>query len=366
MIRTVSITVPVKAEEYLPLLKEASAIFNQHVEWAFTEGTYNKNKAHHALYRTIREEYPEFPSALIQCVRDTAMEAIKRDKFRHRPSKKETSGIRLNKLLISVKGAWVSLVHPGKRFRFKASFPDFFREVIENGEFRSATLCYLKKGNRIVLNLSYQLNNPESSKGSKVLGVDRGIYNLASTSDGKHYSGSEVRAQQRKHLYKKRQLQAKGTKSAKRKLKKISGRYARFSKDVNHCISKSIVSEEGLKTIVLEDLKGIRSQRRGKKLNKWLSSWSFYQLQTFLKYKAEALGISVDYVDARYTSQKCSSCGYTSKDNRNKHSFTCISCGHSENADTNAAKNIKQNYLISLLDKEQAAVNQPNVSQDLL
>jgi len=60
----------------------------------------------------------------------------------------------------------------------------------------------------------------------------------------------------------KARLQSKGIKSAKRHLKKLSGRAARFSKDVNHCISKGIVAKakDTLRSIALEDLQGIRDR----------------------------------------------------------------------------------------------------------
>ena len=80
------------------------------------------------------------------------------------------------------------------------------------------------------------------------------------------------------------------------------------------------------------------------------------------EYKAKEKGILVKYVDPRYTSQKCSRCGFTDKENRNQHQFKCKHCGFKYDADLNAAINIKQNYILSLTNKEQAVVNQPNVT----
>ncbi|WP_172642233.1 RNA-guided endonuclease TnpB family protein [Allocoleopsis franciscana] len=102
-----------------------------------------------------------------------------------------------------------------------------------------------------------------------------------------------------------------------------------------------------MKTYVLEDLSGIRNQRRNKKVNKWISSWSFYQLEQFLTYKAEAKGRQVGYVDARYTSQKCSRCKQRHSTNRHKSRFHCKTCGFKAHADINAATNIKDDYILS-------------------
>jgi IS605 OrfB family transposase len=106
---------------------------------------------------------------------------------------------------------------------------------------------------------------------------------------------------------------------------------------------------------VLEDLKGIRKQKsKGKRLNKWLSNWSFWQLEQLLTYKSEALGKQIVKADARYTSQKCSNCGQIEKTNRNGSHYYCDRCGYREHADINAAKNIRNNYLISAAEQQKA------------
>jgi IS605 OrfB family transposase len=104
---------------------------------------------------------------------------------------------------------------------------------------------------------------------------------------------------------------------------------------------------------VLEDLKGIRKQKsKGKRLNKWLANWSFWQLEQFLSYKVEAVGKQIFKVDARYTSQKCSNCGMIEKSNRKGSHYHCEHCGYWCHADTNAARNIRNNHIISTADKQ--------------
>ena len=356
-----SIITSLKPEDYFPWFKDCSDMFNQYVDWAFQNKTYNKNKAHKSLYRRFREQYPDVPSAMIQCVRDTALEAVKQNKFKHRPQKKKNSGIRLNKCLIDLKNHRLSVIHPNCRQKFDLCFPNYFKEY-KNAKFQSATLNYSPSKDKIILNLQFKFPDAAPKTIGETLGVDRGLYNIVACSNGFKISGSQVRAKQRKDLFNKRNIQAKGTRSAKRKLKRISGKLARFSKDVNHCISKKLVSIPNVKTIVFEDLKGIGKRSKGKKLNKWLHSWSFFQLQIFTEYKAKAKGIEVVYLDPRYTSQKCSNCGHIEKANRHKHIFKCKKCGYSCDADLNAAKNIKQNYILSLENKEQVEVNQPIVA----
>jgi len=145
-----------------------------------------------------------------------------------------------------------------------------------------------------------------------------------------------------------KKLKTKGTRSAIRLLKRLSGRETRFVKDTNHCISKRIVALP-YDTFVLEQLDIHAKKGNGRKFNTLLSNWSWYQLEQFLTYKAKLVGKKVEYVDARYTSQKCSVCGYISRSNRKKQSyFCCKKCDNQLNADLNASRNICNNYIATL------------------
>jgi IS605 OrfB family transposase len=363
--RTVSIPVDLPSERFLPLMAQCAEIFNAHVDWALANGTYNKNKAHRDLYADVRQKYPSVPSALLQTVRDNAMEAVKATKFKRKPRKKPTSGLRYDKRTITLRGQQLTLSCIGKRVQVILNVPEYFREVFENWKFAAATLTYSKHDKQFWVRLVFETENPELQQLGDVQGVDRGLYHLITTSDGQFFSGSKIRATQRRYLHNRKTLQQKGTRSAKRRLKAMSGREKRFMKDVNHCVSKKLANQPNIAVFALEDLSGIRTQRRGKKLNKWLSSWAFYQLETFLGYKAEAKGKRIAFVDARHTSQRCSVCKHISRTNRKKSRFHCRNCGHKAHADVNAAVNIRDNYLLSTAASqsvEQAVVNQPNVT----
>jgi IS605 OrfB family transposase len=132
-------------------------------------------------------------------------------------------------------------------------------------------------------------------------------------------------------------------------------------KDINHCVSKKLANLPDINKYALEDLTSIRNQRRNKKMNKWMASWAFYQLEQFLAYKSEARGKVVGYVDSRYTSQRCSRCGHQTSTNRKKSRFNCKSCGYREHADINAAYNIRDRYILSSTERteEQGSVNNP-------
>ena len=177
-----------------------------------------------------------------------------------------------------------------------------------------------------------------------VLGIDLGIVNLATDSDGKNYSGEALEKNRRIHAHRRRNLQHKGTKSAKRKLKILSGRQSRFQQDTNHTISKRIVAKakDTNRAIAAENLTGIRSRTTARKQQRArLANWSFFQLKQYLAYKAKLVGVMLFEVDPRNTSRTCPVCGCIDKANRRTQAlFLCTSCGYSDLADVNAARNI--------------------------
>lgn len=190
---------------------------------------------------------------------------------------------------------------------------------------------------------------PETAtfKAEDWLGVDLGIVNIATSSDSKIYSGSEVERVRSKLSRRRAALQRRGTKAAKRRLKKLSGKQARFQKHTNHVISKAIVmdAERTGRGIAVEELTHIRTRVTARRKHRdRLSNWSFGQLRAFLTYKALRVGVPVVAIDPRHTSQQCSCCGLIDKRNRpDQATFSCISisCGHTEAADLNAARNIQ-------------------------
>lgn len=363
MLQTLSIPIELPASA-LELLKLGQEIFNEYATWAAENKTWSKRKAHIDLYQKHREKYPQMPSGLLQAIRDNALEACKRDRCKTKPKKKRLS-LRYDKRTLTLRGQQLTLAGLDGRMKVILQIPEFFKERANSWELKGGTLIYRK--NRFWIKLTYFKETPELIPDTEVIGIDRGIYHAAVTSAGTFYSSSKVRASQRRYLNNRKTLQAKGTHSSKRRLKAMSGKEKRFSRDVNHVVSKQIANSGGT-TFVLENLKGIRKQRKGKTLNKRVSSWAFSQFALFLQYKTEALGKRVVYTDPRYTSQKCSKCKSRHDTHRSKSRFRCATCGNKMHSDLNAAINIRDNFLISLLPRTegQGAVNHPNVSDRCL
>lgn len=206
-----------------------------------------------------------------------------------------------------------------------------------------ADLCFVR--GKWMLACTCDIPEVEGFQPEDWLGVDLGIVNIATDSDGNGHSGRAIEAVRSKMARRKAGLQRRGTKAAKRKLRRLSGKQARFQKHINHVIAKALVStaERTERGIALENLKGIRNRvtaRRGQRAR--LHNWSFGQLRALITYKAKRVGVPVLGVDPRYTSIGCSCCGVIDKKNRpDQATFSCISCGHSEAADLNAARNIR-------------------------
>lgn len=270
MKRTVSIPIELEHSVFLPLLEQCAEIFNNHVDWALENKTYNKTKAHHALYEQMKEKHPQVPTAFIQAVRDTAMEAVKATAFKKRPRKKKHSGLRFDKRTMTLRGNQLTLSSMGNRAKTIIQVPEYFRSIVDSWKLKGATLTYSVKTKQFWIRLVYETETPPSKSEGKIVGIDRGIHNLAATSEGHFFSNNSIRASQRRYLYNRKTLQAKGTASARRRLKTMSGKEKRFSRDVNHRITKQLVNMEDVQTFVLEDLKGIRKKRKGKKVNKRL------------------------------------------------------------------------------------------------
>lgn len=188
------------------------------------------------------------------------------------------------------------------------------------------------------------------------LGVDLGVTNIAVDSDHTIYQGKTVKNVRYRHRQLRQKLQAKGTKSTRRRLRKLSGKERRFATWTNHNISKTIVAKakDTGRGIAIEELGGIRDRITARRPQRaTLHSWSFAQLGSFIEYKAKRAGIPLVKVDPRNTSRTCPVCGHIDKANRKtQDAFLCVICGFSGLADHIAAVNISR----------RAVVNQPNVS----
>lgn len=238
-------------------------------------------------------------------------------------------------------------------------FAEGMSKYFDNTIYRFGTAKLINKHGKYYLHIpvTYDVEESNISDICNVVGVDRGINFVVATYDSKHRSGfvSGKAIKQKRANYSKlrKQLQKRQTPSSRRRLKAIGQRENRWMQDVNHCISKALVENNPKHTLfVLEDLRGVRNATERVRIkDRYVSvSWSFYDLEQKLIYKAKKNQSSVIKVDPRYTSQCCPVCGHTEKSNRNKkiHLFTCKNCGYKSNDDRIGAMNLYRmgiNYL---------------------
>lgn len=192
--------------------------------------------------------------------------------------------------------------------------------------------------------------NSEQLITNKFIGVDlNATSHCAVAADP--VSGQVIKlGKQASHIHKKyKALRSNLQRQGKyKKLKETKGKETRKIKDINHKISKKIVSfaKENACGIKLEKLTGIRNSKKNNKTFRYtLNSWSYYQLGTMIAYKALLAGIPVQYIDPAYTSQNCSRCGHLGK--RNVKKFKCANCSHTGHADVNASFNIAKSLNMS-------------------
>ena len=224
-------------------------------------------------------------------------------------------------------------------------------------KFGTAKLVNKRGKYYLYIPVTYEVEESNISDICNVVGIDRGINFVVATYDSKHksgfVSGKAIKQKRANYSRLRKELQMRHTPSSRRRLKAIGQRENRWMQDINHQVSKALATGNPKHTLfVLEDLTGIRNAtERVKTKDRYVSvSWSFYDLEQKLIYKAKQNQSSVIKVDPRYTSQCCPACGHTEKSNRNKkiHLFTCKNCGYTSNDDRIGAMNLYRmgiNYL---------------------
>ncbi len=335
MFRTIKVALPFDQS-----LAETAVAFNEACQIVLNYGSrhrvYDKSVLNKATYRQARKEVPGLPSALVQTARDEASEMLLRTGFA-KVTKKRLS-IRYDGRCFKFypESGYASLTTVLGRINlpFKHyAYMDRWR-----GECTNAQLVI--RGGRVILNVQVKLPDSPFKATGKILGIDRGIRNVAACSDNSFFNSRHLRAVKGRYQFLKRRLQHVGTRSAHHKLGRVSGRERRFVLNTNHCISRSVVNKP-FDVFALEKLGIVKKKANGKWLNRRLGSWSYGELQRFIMYKAEAQGKAVVFVNARYTSQRCCRCGFVHRQNRRGLAFHCGNCGFSLDADLNAARNIE-------------------------
>ncbi len=254
-------------EETLVVFANSCTWINQNVDPKVKGGI----KMQYLIYKDARETFGLSANLTIQAIRRVA--ANRKTAGKNKIEEYRPTSISYDQRIFQYREAdeqvGLTLLHG--RERIPLDIGNYQRNLLKGQRPTSATLVKMRSGYYIDIQVKFEA--PDTIETDKVIGVDLGITDLAVTSEGETYSGSEIKtirdhfAQLRTDLQRKT---SKGTRSTRRRcrqlLKRLSGKEQRFQRWVNHGISKSIVQRaiETESAIALEDLSGIRqtSNRR--------------------------------------------------------------------------------------------------------
>lgn len=321
---------------------------------AYSQKTFGQYSIHHMTYKKCRAEFGLSAQVTVRSIAKVA-DSYKRNRKTPHKFRKHSAQPYDNRIFRFCDNDIISIWTLEGRQKVPFVCGEHQRKLLPHRK-GEVELMFIR--DKWYIGVICDVDTPKLITAQDILGIDLGIVNLAVDSDGKTFSGKEISKNYRKHDHRRRNLQKKKTRSAKRKLKKISGNQKRFQKDMNHCISKAIVqkAQRSGSMIALENLKGIRSRIKARRRQRGrLHNWAFAQLRSFIEYKARLAGVPVSSVDPANTSRYCPSCGHTEKFNRKSRDlFECRRCGFAGLADHIAALNIRA----------RAAINQPMVTSE--
>jgi putative transposase len=332
---------PEERERLLATMRRVNEACSWLAERAFEVKSADKLALQRAHYRELRDRFGLSAQHTVRTI-SKVCEVYRRDKSK-RCTFKPLGAIAYDQRIYTFKNGLdrVSLLALDGRIVVPCAIGAYHRGRLD-GARGQADLVYRKGKFFLFVTVDVPDGSPIDPEGW--LGVDLGIRNLAFDSDGEAHSGEHTLALRSRIAKLRAELQRAGTKSAKRHLRKLRRREVGFHAHTNHVISKSIVrkAKDTGRGIAVEDLSGIRDRVTVRKAQRaMLHSWSFFQLRSFLAYKAVLAGVALVAVDPRNTSRTCPECGNIDQANRRSQAeFVCTGCGFVAHADHVGARNI--------------------------
>lgn len=331
-----------KIKATLQAFADACNWVNEHVKSSIT----SKRTIQTLVYEQVRQQFGLSANLAVRvCARVGANRTAAKSKGKKVKAFRPSSADYDSRIFAFRENDWsASLTLIGGRERVPMALGSYQRGKLKGRQPTSAQLCLHRDGN-FYLHIQLKDEAPEPAKASNVIGVDFGRRDIAVTSEGDKWDGEGIKQVRDRFSRVRASLQSKGTKNAKRVLKRLSGRERRYQAWLNHTISRNIIdrAKQTDSAVAIEDLTGIRDrtnqQPRNKTERRRSNSWAFYQLRTFLEYKGIQAGVEVVAVSPRYTSQTCHHCLHIGQ--RSGKSFKCGNCGYHGDADLNGSQVIR-------------------------
>jgi putative transposase len=325
----------------LETLKTANRACTWLAGQAWEHKTFGQFALHKLTYERCREQFGLAAQMAVRCIAKTA-DAYKLDRKTRRRFKRYAAQPYDDRIFRLCSDTHLSIwtVHGRLTIPYQCGARQHALLAYRKGE---VDLMYVR--GVFYIAVVCDVLEPEELGIERVLGVDFGIVNLAVDSDGTVYTGSAVERKRQRYTERREGLQRHRTRSARRRLRLLRGKQARFQSNTNHTIAKRLVerAQRSSAALGLEDLSGLRSRVKARRQQRPRhANWGFFQLRQDVTYKAALAGVPVILVDPRYTSQECNHCGHIAKANRpSQNRFSCQRCGYTTAADFNAALNIK-------------------------
>jgi putative transposase len=364
IIRTVKLAIQIQLfpdKEQAMQLRQTVEAFSSACNWlaqeAFTRKVSNNIVLQKLYYFGLREQFGLSAQMAAICIRHVAS-TYKRAKSKL-PKFRKHAAMPYDRRILSFKGLdRVSLKTLAGRVIVPMVMGKYQHERF--GAAQGQCNLVLRKDGKWFLLATVDLPEAAPVPNTDFIGVDLGVANLATDSDGRRHTGEQVEAFRQKHHARRKALQEAAAKRKARgrrpkqiraALKRSAQKESRFRRDTNHRISKQLVAKAkgSLRGIALEDLSGIRDRTKFRKRQRAkMSGWAFSQLRGFIEYKGMLDGVPVVLVDPRNTSRTCNECGHCEKANRKSQAeFVCKHCSHTIHADLNAARNIRARALVN-------------------
>jgi putative transposase len=248
IIRTISIKLDVDGHE--AILQATQKQFNAAASWiacvCWEEVITNTNTAHHRVYGQTRSRFG-LGSQLACCARAKALEAIKATKAKKSetcPQFGPRGSVRYDERTYRLMSLdRVSLNTLAGRITCRMILGKRQHTMLTDTEWEIGGADLIWRHGTYYLNVTQSKDAPEQTDTPDTLGIDLGIVQLATDSTGASFTGAKVHEVRDKYQKRRQTLQKVGTRSAKRRLKKMSGREKRFQKDTNQRIATSLVQK---------------------------------------------------------------------------------------------------------------------------
>ena len=338
------------APEIDETLEQFADACNRILDTAQMEGVSNKTKLHHLVYKPVRAATDLKANHVCQAI--TRVVGNLKASYKIKQFRPTSILLDARTFKYEEDNQIVGITLVTGRKKFALLIGNYQRGLLKSHVPTSATLVRRKNGDYYI-QICVNIPTQPTGKTPKTIGIDLGRRSIAATSTGKTWSGQQLNQIRDRYSRVRANVQSKRTKSAKRLLRRLSGRERRFQSWLNHNISKQLVAEAKKlnSALVFEDLTNIRQslnkKPRSKKERRKTNNWAFYQLRQYVQYKAAIAGIWVLFVNPRYTSKTCARCHHvhpeeSKKSYRRDERYKCGNCGWEHNADINAGIVISQ------------------------